>query len=143
MTVPAQTLMEAPATTRGGVSEVFQLALPVIASTICETAMQFMDAAMVGHLGTTELGAVGFAGIWIWTLFVPFTGTAQGVQSFVSRHDGANQQERCGPWIWQAIWLVAPAMTLWMVAVAFLFPLLVAFFGVAPEIQTAAVGFGW
>jgi MATE family multidrug resistance protein len=143
MTVPAQTLTETPDTARGGVSEVFQLAYPVALATVAETAMQVIDTAMLGHLGAMQLGAAGFAGLWVWTLFVPFTGTAQGVQAFVSRHDGAGEQERCGPWIWQAIWLLVPAMSLWMFAVAFLFPKLVAFIGPSPEMQVAAIGFGW
>ena len=84
--------------------EVALLAFPVVLQTIAETVMQLCSAAMVGRLGAAQLGAVGFAGIWIWTLFVPFAGTANGVQSFVSRHDGAGESARCGAWVWQAIW---------------------------------------
>lgn len=143
MTVPAQTLTESRAAARGDIAEVAKLAYPVVLATIAETIMQVIDTAMLGHLGAMELGAAGFAGLWIWTLFVPFTGTAQGVQAFVSRHDGAGEQERCGPWIWQAIWLVVPLMSLWMFAVAYLFPMLVAFIAPSPEMQAAAIGFGW
>jgi MATE family multidrug resistance protein len=125
------------------VSEVAYLAFPIVVQTISETIMQLVDSAMVGRLGATELGAIGFAGIWIWTLFVPFTGTGQGVQAFVSRHDGAEERQRCGPWIWQALWLLLPAMTLWMFAVALLFPLLVAWIGPSPDLSTAAIGYGY
>src|SRR5262249_39751782 len=111
-------------------------------ATVAETVMQTIDTAMVGRLGTAALGGVGFAGLWIWMLFVPFTGTAQGLQAFVSRHDGADEQARCGPWIWQAVWLVVPALALWMVVVAFLFPSIVAFVGPSPEMQSAAIAFG-
>jgi MATE family multidrug resistance protein len=127
----------------GNVSEVAYLAFPVVVQTISETIMQLVDSAMVGRLGATELGAIGFAGIWIWTLFVPFTGTAQGIQTFVSRHDGAQEQQRCGPWIWQAFWLLVPAMTLWMFAVALFFPLLIAWIGPSSELSTAALGYGY
>ncbi|HTO55469.1 MAG TPA: MATE family efflux transporter [Myxococcota bacterium] len=145
MTVPAQTqtLPETPAAARGAVGEVLNLALPVVAATLSETTMQFIDTAMLGHLGTVPLGAAGFAGLWIWTLFVPFTGIAQGVQAFTSRHDGAGEPERCGAWIWQATWLLVPAMTLWMFAVAWLFPLLVALIRPSPELQAAAISYGF
>lgn len=145
MTVPAQTqtLTETPAAARGHVAEVWSLAYPVILGTIAETAMQVIDSAMLGHLGPTALGAAGFAGLWIWTLFVPFTGTAQGVQAFVSRHDGAGEPEKCGPWIWQSLWLLLPVMTAWMFVVAFLFPKLVALIAPSAEMQTAAVAFGY
>ena len=137
-----ETLTDVPAAQRGGISEVWNLAYPVALATVAETVMQAIDTAMVGRLGTAALGGVGFAGLWIWMLFVPFTGTAQGVQAFVSRHDGAEEQARCGAWIWQAVWLVVPAMTLWMFAVAFLFPRIVAFVGPSAEMQSAAIAFG-
>jgi MATE family multidrug resistance protein len=144
MSFPAQTqtLNETRAASRGDIAEVARLAYPVVLSTITETIMQTIDTAMLGHLGPAQLGAAGFAGLWIWTLFVPFTGSAQGVQSFVSRHDGAGERERCGAWIWQAIWLLVPVMTLWMFAVAFFFPKLVAFIGPSPEMQAFAIDFG-
>ena len=137
-----ETLSEAPAAQRGAIPEVWNLAYPVALATVAETVMQAIDTAMVGRLGTAALGGVGFAGLWIWMLFVPFTGTAQGLQAFVSRHDGAEEQARCGPWIWQAAWLVVPAMTLWMFAVAYLFPRIVAFVGPSPEMASAALAFG-
>jgi len=127
----------------GNVGELTRLAFPVVVQTMSETAMQLIDSAMVGRLGATQLAAIGFAGLWVWTLFVAFAGTAQGVQIFVSRHDGAGEPRLCGPWLWQSIWLTVPAMVLWMVAVAFLFPLLVALIGPSPELQSEAVAYAW
>jgi len=138
-----QTLAENPARSRGDMAEVATLAYPVVLTTMVETAMQVIDTAMLGHVGTTQLAAAGFAGLWIWTLFVPFTGTAQGVQAFVSRHDGAGEPERCGAWIWPAVVFLVPAMALWMVAVAVLFPLLVHAIGPSPELQDAAIRYGF
>ena len=128
---------------KGNVGEVAYLAFPVVVQTISETIMHLVDSAMVGRLGATELGAIGFAGIWIWTLFVVFTGTGQGVQAFVSRHDGADEHPLCGPWLWQALWLLVPAMTLWMFAVALLFPLLVSWIGPSPALSAAAIEYGY
>ena len=133
----------AVAASRGDMAEVATLAYPVVLTTLADTAMQVIDTAMLGHVGTTQLAAAGFAGLWIWTLYVPFTGTAQGVQAFVSRHDGAGKPERCGAWIWPAAGFLVPAMALWMVAVAFLFPLLVHAIGPSPALQDAAIRFGW
>jgi MATE family multidrug resistance protein len=143
MSVDAKALPTTGELARGSAGEVAWLAFPVIVQTISETAMQLIDSAMVGRLGATELGAIGFAGIWIWTLFVPLTGTAQGVQTFVSRHDGAGERHLCGPWLWQALWLTVPAMALWMGAVAFLFPWLVAWIAPSPELQAAAIAYAW
>jgi MATE family multidrug resistance protein len=137
--VQARALGVPRARARGGVGEVALLAYPVVIQTIAETAMAVADTAMVGRLGATELGAVGFAGLWLWTLFVPFTGTATGVQAFVSRHDGADEQAQCGRWLWQALWLVVPAMTLWMLAIDAFLPPLVAWIGPSPGMQSAAL----
>jgi MATE family multidrug resistance protein len=126
---------------RGDVSEVAALAFPVILQTIAETSMQLIDSAMVGRLGAAQLGAIGLAGIWLWTLFVPFTGTASGVQVFVARHHGANEPERCGPWVWQALCTLVPAMVLWMLAVGMLLPALLDWIARPGELHDAALAY--
>src|SRR5262245_35570504 len=122
MSVQAKTWSFGETRSPGDVGEVALLAYPVVLQTMAETAMQLIDSAMVGRLGAAQLGAIGLAGIWLWTLFVPFTGTASGVQVFVSRHHGAGEPQRCGPWVWQALGTVVPAMVLWMLAVALFLP---------------------
>ncbi|MDH3521126.1 MAG: MATE family efflux transporter [Myxococcales bacterium] len=97
---------------QGGIREVFLLAYPVILTQLSTTAMSAVDSAMVGRLGATQLGAVGFAGIWLWTLFSPFYGTASGVQTFVSQAHGAGHPRECGRWMWQAAYAVVPAALL-------------------------------
>src|SRR4051812_11281739 len=126
---------------RGDISELALLAFPVVLQTIAETAMQLIDSAMVGRLGAAQLGAIGLAGIWLWTLFVPFTGTASGVQVFVSRHHGAGEPERCGPWVWQAIGTVVPAMVLWMLAMALLLPVLLGWIAPPGALHDAAIAY--
>jgi len=143
MSVQSDTLFDTRATGRGTAGEVALLAFPVVIQSISETIMQLIDSAMVGRLGAAQLGAIGFAGIWIWTLFVPFTGTGHGLQTFVARHDGADEKRRCGPWIWQALWLLVPAMVVWMFVVAVFFPLLVAWIGPSADLSAAAIGYGY
>jgi len=143
MSVQAKTWLPGETRARGDVSEVALLAYPVVLQTIAETAMQVIDSAMVGRLGAAQLGAIGFAGIWIWTLFVPLGGMASGVQVFVSRHHGAQEHARCGAWVWQALWLFVPAMILWMVAVALFLPGLFAWIAPSRELQTDALAYGW
>lgn len=92
----------------GGVREVLVLAYPVILTQISMTAMGIVDSAMVGTLGATELGAVGFGGIWLWTFACFFIGTMTGVQTFVSQRKGAGTPRECGAWAWQGVYAVAP-----------------------------------
>src|SRR5687767_14437289 len=107
---------------KGTISEVAKLAYPIVLQTLAECIMHVVDTAMIGKLGTTALGAVGFSGTWIWTLLVPFAGIASGVQTFVSRHAGAEERHKCGPWVWQALWLTLPAITLWSCVIAVFLP---------------------
>ena len=64
--------VEPPNRTRtrpGNPREVLLLAYPVALTQLSETLMGVVDSAMVGRLGPTELGAVGFGAIWMWTIF--------------------------------------------------------------------------
>jgi len=94
---------------RGSLREVFDLAYPVVITQLSTTLMHAVDSAMVGRLGATQLAAVGFAGIWLWTLFSLSFGTATGVQTFVSQAHGAKRPRDCGPWVWQALYALVPA----------------------------------
>ena len=87
---------------RGGLREVGILAYPVIITQISATVMGIVDSAMVGRIGATELAAVGFGGIWLWTALCGLLGTASGVQTFVSQEDGAGRRGGSGAWAWQA-----------------------------------------
>lgn len=97
---------------RGSLREVWLLAYPVVVTQLSATLMGVIDSAMVGRLGATQLAAVGFGAIWLWTLFSLFHGTASAVQTFVSQNDGAGRPELCGIWTWQGFWVVVPAAAL-------------------------------
>ena len=93
---------------RGNVREVVRLAIPVVLTNISITAMQIVDSIMVGQLGAPELAAVGFGGIWLWTLMCFFVGTTTCVQTFVAQHYGAREFRACGTWAWQGIYALVP-----------------------------------
>ena len=126
---------------RGSVSEVFELAYPVVLTQLSTTALGVVDSAMVGRLGATELGAVGFGAIWLWTFFTLFYGTATGVQTFVSQADGAGRQRECGAWAWHGFYAVVPAALLCACAIALVITPLVALLGPSEALQTHAVAY--
>ena len=141
MTSAARPESLAPNAARGGLREVSGLAWPVIVSQMSSTLMGVVDTAMVGHLGATELAAVGFAHIWTWTLFSVFIGTASGVQTFVAQHHGAGDEARCGRWVWQALAVVAPAAALVAALVGVTAPLWLAALGPSAALQEKALEF--
>ena len=130
-----------PPQERGTLREVGLLAYPVVLSQISSTAMGVVDSAMVGRLGATELGAVGFAGIWCWTLFSLFYGTTHSVQTFVSQEHGAGNPERCGDWAWQMVWSALPFAIGGALLFAALAPSALALLGPSPELQAEAVSY--
>jgi Na+-driven multidrug efflux pump len=69
---------------------------PIVLTQMSQTVMHVVDSIFVGRLGAAELAALGFAGIWLWTVFSVFSGTATGVQTFVPR-PGAGAARACGP----------------------------------------------
>ena len=97
-----------PTRSPGGVRQVMILASPVILTHLSMTLMGVVDSAMVGRLGATELAAVGFGGVWLWTLFNGFIGAGTVVQTFVAQHHGAHRPAECGQWAWQGLYALIP-----------------------------------
>jgi MATE family multidrug resistance protein len=128
----------AAAPPRGSLREVWLLAYPVVVTQLSATLMGVVDSAMVGRLGPTELAAVGFGTIWIWTVFSLFYGTATGVQTFVSQFDGAGRPEACGAWAWQAMWVLVPAAALTVLALRPVVDDLLSLLGTSAELHSAA-----
>jgi len=76
--------------------KIFTLATPVIVSNLSRVLMGLVDMAMVGHLGTTALAAVGMAGMVTWTAMSPGIALRTGTQTIVSRRLGEKKYEQCG-----------------------------------------------
>lgn len=126
---------------RGGIREVAILAYPVILTQISMTTMGVVDSAMVGSLGATELAAVGFGGIWLWTSICFLMGTMTAVQTFVSQVHGAGQHRACGAWTWQGIYAVVPLAALAMCALVALSVPLLRLLGPSAELQPVAADY--
>jgi MATE family multidrug resistance protein len=130
-----------PAAARGNLREVGLLAYPVILTQLSATVMGIVDSAMVGRLGATELAAVGFAGVWSWTVFCLFFGTASGIQTFVAQADGAGRQRECGGWAWQGLYVILPTTLVSAAAVWIAAPVLLGWLGPSEELQKTALAY--
>jgi MATE family multidrug resistance protein len=109
MAAPLVAPLEPAAPRAGGVREVVRLAIPLMLAQMSQTVMHAVDSIFVGRLGVAELGALGFASIWLWTIFSVFSGAANGVQTFVSQSWGAGDDRRCGAHLWQGFYAIVPA----------------------------------
>jgi putative MATE family efflux protein len=72
---------------------------------VSQTVMWTVDSAMVGHVGKTELAAVGLGGLMVFTIYSFFIGLSYGINTFVSQHFGARSYEQCGRFMWQGLYL--------------------------------------
>jgi MATE family, multidrug efflux pump len=119
--------------------EIARLALPAFAALISEPLFLLADAAIVGHLGTAQLAALGIAGTILQTALGLFIFLAYGTTSTVARSLGAGDRRAAltagvdGMWLALLLGVLVGAVT---VATA---PLLTAAFHPAPEVQLYAL----
>jgi MATE family multidrug resistance protein len=125
----------------GGMREVVILAYPVVLSNLSVTLLQLVDTAFVGRLGPTELGGVGYAGVWYWTALCFFMGTATGVQTFVSQAHGAGRERDCGAWAWHSMYSLAPVAGVTLLVFAVVFPYLLGLLGPSADLQGVATDY--
>lgn len=118
----------------GGAREVALLAYPIVLTQISHTLMHVVDSIFVGRIGAAELGALGFAGVWLWTVYCVFNGALNGIQTFVSQAHGAARHAECGRWVWQALWGVTPVMAVVMFGFAAFASALLALLAPTPEL---------
>ena len=81
------------------------MAGPVVLASLSITVMGVVDTMMVGHLGKTELAAVGSAGLWSFTFATFFIGLVGCVGTFVAQCVGKEDFQNCARYTWQGIHL--------------------------------------
>lgn len=97
--------------------EIARLALPAFAALISEPLFLLTDAAIIGHLGTAELAALGIAGTALQTAIGVFIFLAYGTTSSVARQLGAGDHRRAlnsgvdGLWLAVILGLAVGAVT--------------------------------
>jgi MATE family multidrug resistance protein len=91
---------------RRPIAELIYLAGPTIAQMISYTLMQFIDAAMLSHVGThvDEPTAATNAGLFAFALISLGMGTLFIVNTLVSQKFGAREYRSCGQYLWQGVW---------------------------------------
>lgn len=119
----------------GGYGELLRIAFPLIVSTGTWSVQHFVDRMFLTWYSPEAIAAAMPAGILNFTITCIFVGTASYVSTFVAQYFGAKQYERCGPSLWQGIYiaLIGGVVLVMFVPLAdFIFRII----GHAPEIQT-------
>jgi putative MATE family efflux protein len=120
--------------------EIFRLAVPAFVALVAEPLYLLADSAIVGHLGTAQLGALGIAGAALVTVVSLCVFLAYGTTASVARRLGAGdlrgalQQGVDG--IWLALLIGAVAVVLGEALTPVVVDALGASPGVAPYART-------
>ena len=85
--------------------EIFRLALPALGALAAEPLYLLVDTAIVGHLGRSQLAALGIAFTILGGLFAIFNFLQYGTTAQVARAGGAGERETARRLGAQAVWL--------------------------------------
>ena len=75
------------------VAAIFTLAWPTMLEQLLQTAVQYMDTAMVGSLGTQATAAVGATTTVGWLVGSTISALSIGFLAYISQADGAGDKE--------------------------------------------------
>ncbi len=87
--------------------EILRLALPAFGALAAEPLYVLADTAIVGHLGTRQLGGLGVAGTILTAVFGIFNFLAYGTTATVARRLGAGDPKAAAETGVAGIWLAA------------------------------------
>ena len=85
--------------------EIVRLAIPALGALAAEPLYLLVDTAIVGHLGRSQLAALGIAFTILGGLFAIFNFLQYGTTAQVARAGGAGEQEAARRLGAQAVWL--------------------------------------
>ena len=85
--------------------EILRLAVLALGALAAQPTFVLVDTAIVGHLGTQQLAALGIAGLVLGGVFAMFNFLAYGTTSQVTRAAGAGARETADRLGAQAFWL--------------------------------------
>ena len=90
----------------GMVPTILTLAWPTMLEELMQTAVQYIDTAMVGAIGTQATAAVGATSTVNWLIGSTISAIGVGFLSFVSQACGAGDTKRAGKASSQAVLVV-------------------------------------
>lgn len=73
---------------------ILALSLPTMLEQLLQTAVQYIDTAMVGSLGTSATAAVGATSTVSWLVGSTISAIGVGFLAFISQHIGAGEEEK-------------------------------------------------
>ena len=117
---------------------VVALALPTMLEQLMHTAVQYVDTAMVGSLGTQASAAVGSTSTVGWLVGSSLSALGVGFLAYIARSMGAGDKEMCRRASSQAVLIVLASGILFTVLTLALSPFVPVIMQVDPDIRDTA-----
>ncbi len=117
---------------------ILTLAWPTMLEQLMQTAVQYIDTAMVGSLGTQATAAVGATSTVSWLIGSSVSAFGVGFLSFIAQAYGAGDQKAASKSVAQAVLLTAVVGTFFTVLTVGLSGMVPVWMQVDPGIQTLA-----
>jgi putative MATE family efflux protein len=119
--------------------EIMRLAVPALGALAAEPLYILVDTAVVGHLGTPQLGGLAVAGTILTTSFFLFNFLAYGTTAAVARLVGARDERTAAHQAVQGVWLALLIGAVLLVAGVVLAPVAVGAFGASASVRPNAL----
>ena len=119
---------------------VLALALPLMANSAVQIILSLTDMWFMGRISTKALAAVGAVQWLVMVIVLVLGGAGTAVQTLVAQNFGARRQWRAGQSVWTALWAMACAAPLFILAGS-ASHLILAPFGFDPEVESLASAF--
>lgn len=120
---------------------ILSLAWPTMLEQLMQTAVQYVDTAMVGCLGTQATAAVGATSTIGWLVGSTISALGVGFLAFIAQAYGANDKDAAGRAVSQAVLAVLVSGTLFTVITLSLSGMVPVWMRVDPEIQTLSASY--
>ena len=124
---------------RGQDREILRLAVPAFFALVSEPLMLLADSAIIGHLGTPQLAALGVAGTILQTIVGICVFLAYGTTSAVARRIGAGDHRGALSQGIDGLWLALLLGVVLAAAGLLLAPMAIAGFDPSPDVADHAV----
>ncbi|NLF30266.1 MAG: MATE family efflux transporter [Planctomycetes bacterium] len=94
---------------RGGIGEMLAIALPMVMSHACDTAMTFTDRLFLAKLGPVHMSAAMSGGLSSWMMMTFWVGLISYSTALVAQYLGSGNRRRCAVVTTQALIIAAAA----------------------------------
>ncbi len=120
------------------IATILTLAWPTMLEQLMQTAVQYIDTAMVGSLGTQATAAVGATSTVNWLIGSTISALGVGFLSFIARAYGAGDKQGASKAVSQAVLVTCVAGTLFTILTLSLSGMVPVWMQVDPDIQKLA-----